>query len=401
MASVNPLSRELVFKVVYCGPGLCGKTTTLQYLHATIKPEHRGRLVSLATPVDRTLYFDFLPIRVPPIRGMSIRLQLFTVPGQVYFNATRKLVLTGADGLVFVSDSQMARADANLESLENLRENLSEQGRDLSQLPLVFQHNKRDLSDLVAIEELDATLNRFGAPSVASSARTGIGIYEALEAISARVLLAFSADMPEADAQEMSFAPAEGGLAEAIREASPGENGPASRAVVTRIPTPAHKWPTMPPNATLEDSTKKPVLPVEPPSLPRASELPVTRPEGRASDGVSFASLWPDVDREAALAVEDAIAGQRFAEAIELCDGLVSRALTGAAGLSGVGDAPCDPGLLALLLGLDGRRYLAFKAAVSDARVSASLEAHDALAAYAFAVDARLARAAVREPRPV
>ena len=125
MASVNPLSRELVFKIVYYGPGLGGKTTTLEHIHATAKPEHRGKLVSLATPVDRTLYFDFLPVRLPPVRGMHIRLQLFTVPGQVYFNATRKLVLTGADGVVFVGDSQIVRADANLESLENLRENLT------------------------------------------------------------------------------------------------------------------------------------------------------------------------------------------------------------------------------------------------------------------------------------
>ena len=135
MASVNPLSRELVFKIVYYGPGLGGKTTTLEHIHATAKPEHRGKLVSLATPVDRTLYFDFLPVRLPPIRGMNVRLQLFTVPGQVYFNATRKLVLTGADGIVFVSDSQVARADANLESLENLRENLADQGRELARDP--------------------------------------------------------------------------------------------------------------------------------------------------------------------------------------------------------------------------------------------------------------------------
>src|SRR6186713_1345147 len=124
MPVVNPLARELVFKVVYYGPGLGGKTTSLQHIHATAKPEHRGKMVSLATPVDRTLYFDFLPIRVPNVRGLSVRLQLFTVPGQVYYNATRKLVLTGADGIVFVSDSQRARLDANLESLGNLKENL-------------------------------------------------------------------------------------------------------------------------------------------------------------------------------------------------------------------------------------------------------------------------------------
>src|SRR6476661_5750288 len=124
MASLNPLTRELVFKIVFYGPGLGGKTTTLQYIHAASKPEHRGKMVSLATPVDRTLYFDFLPIRIPRVRGMGVRLQLFTVPGQVYYNATRKLVLTGADGLVFVSDSQARRVDANLETFENLQENL-------------------------------------------------------------------------------------------------------------------------------------------------------------------------------------------------------------------------------------------------------------------------------------
>src|SRR3954471_7422181 len=159
MASVNALARELVFKIVYYGPGLCGKTTTLQHIHATVRPEHRGKMVSLATPVDRTLYFDFLPIRLPRVRDMGVRLQLFTVPGQVYYNATRKLVLTGADGLVFVSDSQSGRADANLESLENLRENLAEQGRDIAQIPLVFEHNKRDLEGILPVEELDGMLN--------------------------------------------------------------------------------------------------------------------------------------------------------------------------------------------------------------------------------------------------
>src|SRR6188508_2432660 len=141
MPVVNPLARELVFKVVYYGPGLGGKTTSLQYIHATAKPEHRGKMVSLATPVDRTLYFDFLPIRLPNVRGLNVRLQLFTVPGQVYFNATRKLVLTGADGVVFVADAQTARADANLESLDNLRDNLADQGRNLNDVPLIFQYN--------------------------------------------------------------------------------------------------------------------------------------------------------------------------------------------------------------------------------------------------------------------
>src|SRR3954466_11789970 len=147
MASVNALSRELVFKIVYYGPGLCGKTTTLQHIHATVRAEHRGKMVSLATPVDRTLYFDYLPIRLPSVRGMGVRLQLFTVPGQVYYNATRKLVLTGADGLVFVADSHSARPGSHLETLENLRENLLEHGRALADFPHVIQYNKRDVRD--------------------------------------------------------------------------------------------------------------------------------------------------------------------------------------------------------------------------------------------------------------
>ena len=183
MPVVNPLAREVVFKVVYYGPGLGGKTTSLQYVHATARPEHRGKMVSLATPVDRTLYFDFLPVRVPGVRGSSVRLQLFTVPGQVYYNATRKLVLTGADGLVLVFDSQRARSDANLESLENLRENLAAHGRDLSTIPHIIQFNKRDLYDTAPIEELERQLNREGAPSFGTVAMTGEGIFESLEAI--------------------------------------------------------------------------------------------------------------------------------------------------------------------------------------------------------------------------
>src|SRR5215471_7615120 len=221
MASVNPLSRELVFKIVYYGPGLGGKTTTLEHLHATAKPEHRGKLVSLATPVDRTLYFDFLPVRLPPNRGMNVRLQLFTVPGQVYFNATRKLVLTGADGIVFVSDSQLVRADANLESLENLRENLGDQGRDLAQMPLIFQHNKRDLPELLPLPELDSMLNPFGAHSLGTCAKTGSGIYEGLEKISGCVLTSFENRLPEALAGTLAgFEPVEGGLVTALRSAT-------------------------------------------------------------------------------------------------------------------------------------------------------------------------------------
>src|SRR4029450_669341 len=197
MASVNALGRQLVFKIVYYGPGLSGKTSTLQHIHVTAKPEHRGKMVSLATPVDRTLYFDFLPIRVPSVRGMSVRLQLFTVPGQVYYNATRKLVLTGADGVVLVFDSQRARADANQESLENLVENLRAHGRELGEVPHIIQYNKRDLFDVAPIDELERQLNQHRAPSFATTAPNGEGIYESLEAITRAVLEDFERRMPD------------------------------------------------------------------------------------------------------------------------------------------------------------------------------------------------------------
>src|SRR6186997_2217250 len=220
MPVVNPLARELVFKVVYYGPGLGGKTTTLQHIHATARPEHRGKMVSLATPVDRTLYFDFLPIRVPHVRGMGVRLQLFTVPGQVHYNATRKLVLTGADGVVLVFDSQRAREDANLETLENLKDNLHAHGKSLGEMPHVVQYNKRDLYDVTPVDELERTLNRLSAPSFTTCATNGEGVYEALEAITRAVMDDFHRRTPEARWQERaSLELPEGGLVDALRRA--------------------------------------------------------------------------------------------------------------------------------------------------------------------------------------
>jgi mutual gliding-motility protein MglA len=236
MPVVNPLARELVFKVVYYGPGLSGKTTSLQHIHATARPERRGKMVSLATPVDRTLYFDFLPIRVPSSRDMTVRLQLFTVPGQVYYNATRKLVLTGADGIVFVVDSQRARADANIESLRNLEENLTEHGRALDEIPHVFSYNKRDLPNLVPIDDMERLLNPRGAPSFATVSTTGEGVYETLEAITRAVLEDFERRMPE----HRGLAPSnmmlpEGGLAEALRQADAAAESGAAQPPPTAI----------------------------------------------------------------------------------------------------------------------------------------------------------------------
>ncbi|HRI67621.1 MAG TPA: ADP-ribosylation factor-like protein, partial [Polyangium sp.] len=275
MASVNPLSRELVFKIVYYGPGLGGKTTTLEHIHATAKPDHRGKLVSLATPVDRTLYFDFLPMRLPPIRGMHVRLQLFTVPGQVYFNATRKLVLTGADGVVFVADSQMARADANLESLDNLRDNLADQGRNLNDVPIVFQYNKYDLPDVLSVDELDKLLNRWQAPSLATSARTGLGVYEGLERITHAVLGSFETQMPESVrvAAAASYDPNEEGLAAALRGASQVEDrSPTSGAIFSRVSSSRSTLGSIPPDTGHDEPAPPPIDK----AAMRAASLPVT-----------------------------------------------------------------------------------------------------------------------------
>src|SRR6516225_10135121 len=154
MSTVNVMAREIAAKVVFYGPGLSGKTTTLKKIYDSVKPAHRGELMSLPTEADRTLFFDFLPVKVERVGEYSVRLALYTVPGQVFYNATRKLVLQGADGIVFVADSQADAMEKNLESLQNLEENLAEQGIRLDRFPHVFQWNKRDLSPVVSVEDL-------------------------------------------------------------------------------------------------------------------------------------------------------------------------------------------------------------------------------------------------------
>ncbi len=188
MSSVNPITKEILLKVVYYGPGLGGKTTTLQHIHKTATPDHRGKMVSLATPVDRTLYFDFLPVQFPKVGKYTLRLHIFTVPGQVYYNATRKLVLTGADGVVFVADSQRSRMDANVESLDNLKENLSDHGFHSKSFPIVMQYNKRDLDDIVPLEELEEKLNPSKAPSIDTVAVTGHNVHASLEIITKEII---------------------------------------------------------------------------------------------------------------------------------------------------------------------------------------------------------------------
>lgn len=182
MSTVNVMAREIGAKIVFYGPGLSGKTTSLKRVYDSVKPAHRGELMSLPTEADRTLFFDFLPVRVERVGDYSVRLALYTVPGQVFYNATRKLVLQGADGVVFVADSQPGMRDANIESMANLEENLAEQGIRVEKFPLVIQYNKRDLAEVLPVSDLRPMLNARGVPDFETCATSGEGVLNALKA---------------------------------------------------------------------------------------------------------------------------------------------------------------------------------------------------------------------------
>ena len=188
MSFINYSSREINCKIVYYGPGLCGKTTNLQYIYNKTNPEAKGKMISLATETERTLFFDFLPLSLGEIRGFKTRFHLYTVPGQVFYDASRKLILKGVDGVVYVGDSQMERMEANIESLENLRTNLAEQGYNLDKIPYVVQYNKRDLPEIASIEELRQLLNPTSVPDFEGVARTGVGVFDTLKAVAKLVL---------------------------------------------------------------------------------------------------------------------------------------------------------------------------------------------------------------------
>jgi len=188
MSMINYASREINCKLVYYGPGLGGKTTNLEYVYNRVAPNTRGKLISLATEYERTLFFDFLPVDLGTIRGFKTRFHLYTVPGQVYYNASRRLILKGVDGLVFVADSQAERMDANIAALENLYENLADYGYDAANLPVVLQWNKRDLGSAVPVEELRRQLNPMGLQEHEAVAVTGQGVFDTLKAVSKLVL---------------------------------------------------------------------------------------------------------------------------------------------------------------------------------------------------------------------
>jgi len=194
MSFINYSSKEINCKLVYYGPGLGGKTTNLQYIYEQTQGELKGKMISLATETERTLFFDFLPLSLGEIRGFQTRFHLYTVPGQVFYDASRKLILKGVDGVIFVADSQSERFDANLESMENLRVNLSEHGYDLDSMPLVVQYNKRDLPSAMQPEELKKHLNPQGVADFEAIATQGQGVFESLKTLAKQVLVALKSE---------------------------------------------------------------------------------------------------------------------------------------------------------------------------------------------------------------
>ena len=422
MPVVNALAREVVFKIVYYGPGLGGKTTSLQHVHATTKPEHRGKMVSLATPVDRTLYFDFLPIRIPNLKDLTVRLQLFTVPGQVYYNATRKLVLTGADGVVFVADSQHVRLEANLESLRNLHENLEEQGRQLDETPHILQYNKRDLPELISIEELEQRLNPHAAPSFASVATAGDGIYEALEAITRAVLEDFENRMPEhRELITGQLTVPEGGLADALRQAEVNAVEPKQKhalsldfsadSIAADFASAVRATSDVGEEAArlaAEPGTRPGVGTLDVLSTPWASDIPELRPNDESdttahsiqeswtmAPGFSLSRMWPHADREIVWSVEQALSRCDWVSAVTDCGRLVERTLAVVAQVGGEPGLLQTPAVCCILLGVDGRKYLEFQRVLTSVRESCIPSEHEALQAFAFALGVRQAQASL------
>jgi hypothetical protein len=230
MVFFNYSTMQMAAKVVYYGPGLCGKTTNLHYIYQHTTNESRGEMVSLETETDRTLFFDLLPIDVGSIAGFNTRIQLYTVPGQVFYNTTRKLVLKGVDGVVFVADSQRAMLQANAESFKNLEENLAEMGLSLETLPVVLQFNKRDLPDICTVEEMNAALNRGDWPWFEASALTGEGVFETLKGISKHTLMSLKKRLGRSGSEASPAArPA----------APPARPAPAPAAAAPARPAPA------------------------------------------------------------------------------------------------------------------------------------------------------------------
>jgi signal recognition particle receptor subunit beta len=425
VAQVNPLTREVLIKLVYYGPGLGGKTTTLQKVHGVSPPETRGKIVSLATPVDRTLYFDFMPLRVGPVHGYPVRLQLFTVPGQVYFNATRKLVLTGADGVVFVADSQRERQDANVESLQNLESNLGEQERGLAQVPHVLQYNKRDLPNVLPVSELDPVLNLHGAPSFESSAAKGIGVLEPLDELVRLVLLdlerrsVFGGESHTEQTQH-KFGLAQDGIGESLSRASeelwrdgvePTLHALKSLPPPIKSPIPVHGMATLPVTRPTVRSHERangsrpastPVGRIqnsEPARVPRFGANSRSTSERSQVGGPSWQALFPEEQRPHVVQLEWDLAQGDLRAAILRADALAAELLADAAAESALEQEERRPAVVAMCLGLPGERWRVFRSLVQEARLGAEISEGQALESYSILIELNRLRLRSIPPR--
>ena len=289
MVFFNYSTMQMAAKVVYYGPGLCGKTTNLQWIFEHTSTESRGEMVSLATETDRTLFFDLLPIDVGSIAGFSTRIQLYTVPGQVFYNTTRKLVLKGVDGVVFVADSQRPMLQANIESFQNLEENLAEMGLSLDNIPVVLQYNKRDLPAICSHEELDQALNRQGWPAIEASALNGDGVFETLKMISKATLLALKKRLTKSRPEGAGSGgkrPVPPVARPPVSPRAPQVRKPPTAAKAPPAPTPSSRSSPMPePTAAPEvKAAPEPVATVEAEAAPEPEAAPEVAPEPTSPD---------------------------------------------------------------------------------------------------------------------
>jgi signal recognition particle receptor subunit beta len=394
VSSVNLYTKEISLKIVYYGPGLGGKTSSLQYIHRAIKPDARGQLVSLSTGVDRTLYFDFLPVKLPKLRGYTVRVQLYTVPGQVHYNSTRKLVLTGADGIVFVADSQRPRREANIESCQNLGDNLREQGLSLERMPHLLQYNKRDMPDLLTVQELDGALNPHRAPTFETSATKGVGVFEALKSITTLVLSDLRRrGVWRTDGKETTAAGSPGASPATTWSAPAPTTDPAIAHELRDEPSQPHKTPTTDPSSSIASSLQA-LAEREPAPDPPLALSPL-EPEEPVVDGGVLARgatlseiLSHGPMRDAVVAVEYLVHRGDYAGAVTTAARTFNELARAGSAVGGAG-AQEGPALYALMLGLPGDHYLRFRETAARA-ASGGASSADALFAIFFLVDVAL-----------
>ncbi len=328
MSSVNLLAREVAAKIVFYGPGLSGKTTTLRKIYETVRPAHRGEMMSIATEGDRTLFFDFLPVKVERVNDCTVRLALYTVPGQVFYNATRKLVLQGADGVVFVADSQPEAMDSNRESLQNLEENLLEQGIRLDRFPLVMQWNKRDLDKALPVEQLRAALNARGAPEFETAATSGQGVLDTLKTITRLVIKDLRAKriVPAPRPTPPPATPG-AGLEAQLSQHLPTRPSQSMPAVYPPAMTPRQHPSTITPTVTASAVAMAPRMePAAAPPAPSPMTVPVSAQAGQRTLGPASA-LAPGDLFDHARAAEAAFASAHYGTCVTACMDAVRRAL--------------------------------------------------------------------------